>query len=68
MHLKHDYIFLVVFLFHICPGLQKMMQAELIPAEYTLVNKYLLNHYILFKLQRWQFGDFTNEEICSLEY
>lgn len=38
------------------------MQTELIPAEYTLVNKYLLNHYILFKFQRWQFGDFTNEE------
>ena len=34
----------------------------LIPAEYTLVSKYLLNHHTVFKLQTWQFGDFTNEE------
>lgn len=25
-------------------------------------NKYLLDHYIVFKLQRWQLGDFTYEE------
>lgn len=33
-----------------------------IRGETALVNKYMLNHYRVLKLQRWQFGDFTYKE------
>lgn len=33
-----------------------------IHGETALVNKYMLNRYIVLKLQRWQFGDCTYKE------